>query len=126
MGDKVWDKLCDVHKASKTGLTRVRSKSIISETTCHMMLKFCTVSYGCLANSWRKFHQILRWSSWSHLLNWHGMTLLPSLRCGVKRLSVVSNYTWIKSALIYTHKNCNTIAVHALLPSSLQNDTVCQ
>jgi len=52
-------KLRDVHEASKTGLTTVRSKSIISETTCHMMLKICTVSSGCLANIWCKFHQIL-------------------------------------------------------------------
>jgi len=58
-GTKVGKELRDVHEASKTGLTRVRSKSIISETACHIMLKFCTVSSGCLANIWCKFHQIL-------------------------------------------------------------------
>jgi len=46
------------------------------------------------------------------------------LQCGIKRQSVVSTYTWIKSALIYIHKYCNTIALHALMPSSLQNDTM--
>jgi len=71
---KVGKKIHDGHEASKTGVTRVRSKSIISQTACHITVKFCTVSSRCLANIWCKFHQILRWLSWSHLLNWHGMT----------------------------------------------------
>ena len=46
----------------------------ISETTEDIILKFCTLPYEYMMSTYCKFHQILRWSSWSHLLNWHGMT----------------------------------------------------
>ena len=76
---KLEKKLRNIHQASTAGLTRVQSRSIISETTCHIMLKFCMASSGCLANTLGKFHQILRCSSWKaseNLLNWHGMCLV--------------------------------------------------
>jgi len=47
----------------------------ISEITEDINLKFCTLPYECMMNTSCKFHEILRWSSWSHLLNGHGMTL---------------------------------------------------
>ena len=58
---------------SKKGLTRVRSNSIISKTTQNIKLQYCMLSFGCLSNISCKFYQILKCS---HLLNWHGITLL--------------------------------------------------
>jgi len=50
------------------------------------MLKFCTLSSGCLANTWCKFHQILWWLSWKEsekLSKWHEMTLFVCIQTTV-------------------------------------------